>query len=44
MQFWKERVDAGVIDEDVPKYSASAGEFFRLEAEDCLTSARADGK
>jgi hypothetical protein len=44
MQFWKELLDARVKDGEASKYAASAGEFFRLEAEDWLTAARAEGK
>ncbi len=43
MQFWKELLDARVKDGQASKYAASAGEFFRLEAEDWLTAARAGG-
>jgi hypothetical protein len=44
MQFWKELLDARVKDGQASKYAASAGEFFRLEAEDWLAAARAEGK
>jgi hypothetical protein len=44
MQFWKELLDAKVKEGEAPKYTASAGEFFHLEAEDWLTAARAERK
>jgi len=44
MQSWKEMLDGQVKNTLAPPYLASAGEFFRLEAEDWLAAARASGK
>jgi len=45
MQVWKERLDDGVKNGATrPLYEVSAAEFFRLEAEDWLAAAKAEGK
>jgi cytochrome c5 len=44
MQFWKETLDDYVKGQLAPPYAASAAEFFRLEAEEWLTAAKAEGK
>jgi len=44
MEFWKDLIDSAVKDGQATKLDASAAEFFRLEAEDWLAAARAEGK
>ena len=44
MQSWKDLLEAQFKERQVPKYSVSAAEFFRLEAEDWLTAARTGTK
>lgn len=44
MQFWKEFLHGEFKDGQIPKYSLSAAEFFRLEAEDWLAAARTGTK
>jgi hypothetical protein len=44
MQSCKEAIDAEVRIGTTPRHSATAAEFFRLEAEDWLAAARAEGK
>jgi vacuolar-type H+-ATPase subunit I/STV1 len=44
MQLWKEMLEKNAQDGNIPTYAAQKGQFYRLEAEDWLTAAKAESK